>query len=62
MAYNLGIIIYWCKEDKLYIAEVPALAGRKSDGHTYIAAISNIEMIIDEWLKRLNLLVGKYQR
>lgn len=46
MAYKLEIIIYWCKEDKLYIAEVPALAGRKSDGDTYIAAISNIEIII----------------
>ncbi len=56
------IIIYWSKDDKSYIAEVPELAGCKADGKSYQQALSNVEVIINEWLetaKQLNRAIPK---
>jgi len=50
-SHKYEIIIYWSKEDDAYIAEVPELAGCASDGETYKEALSNVEVIIDEWLE-----------
>jgi predicted RNase H-like HicB family nuclease len=48
--YRYEIIIYWSDIDNCYIAEVPELAGCMSDGESYDACLSNLEVIIDEWL------------
>ncbi|HOZ82756.1 MAG TPA: type II toxin-antitoxin system HicB family antitoxin [Bacteroidia bacterium] len=56
------IIIYWSKDDKSYIAEVPELAGCMADGKSYQQALSNVEVIINEWLetaKQLNRTIPK---
>jgi len=45
------VIIYWSDEDKAYIAEVPELPGCASDGSTYQDALSNVEVIIQEWIE-----------
>lgn len=45
------IIIYWSEEDKLYIAEVPELPGCMADGNSYQEAVSNAEIIINEWIE-----------
>jgi len=45
------VIIYWSDEDKAYIAEVPELPGCASDGSTYQEALSNVEVIIQEWIE-----------
>jgi predicted RNase H-like HicB family nuclease len=45
------IIIYWSKEDKAFIAEVPELAGCMADGATYREALDNVEVIISEWIE-----------
>jgi len=45
------IIIYWSKEDKAYIAEVPELAGCAADGETYKDALANVEVVIQEWIE-----------
>ena len=45
------IIIYWSETDGTYIAEVPELAGCMADGRTYIEALSNVEIIIAEWIE-----------
>lgn len=45
------VIIYWSEEDKSYIAEVPELPGCMSDGETYQEALSNVQVIIDEWIE-----------
>lgn len=50
------IIIYWSDEDNCFIAEVPELAGCMSDGKTYIEALQNTEIIINEWLETARLL------
>jgi predicted RNase H-like HicB family nuclease len=49
--YRYEIIIYWSDEDDAFIAEVPELPGCMADGVTYSEAISNVEIIIDEWIE-----------
>ena len=45
------IILYWSDEDQAFIAEVPELPGCAADGATYQEALSNAEIIIDEWIE-----------
>ena len=51
MINKYEIIIYWSKEDKAYIAEVPELSGCMADGKTYQEALSNIEVVMQEWIE-----------
>ncbi len=51
MKSRYEIIIYWSAEDQAYIAEVPELPGCMADGKTYHEAISNVEVIIQEWIE-----------
>lgn len=45
-------IIIYCREDNnAFVAEVPELPGCMADGNTDSEAISNVEVIIDEWIK-----------
>jgi predicted RNase H-like HicB family nuclease len=50
MTAKYEIIIYWSKEDKAFIAEVPELPGCMADGKTYRQALANAEVIIREWI------------
>jgi predicted RNase H-like HicB family nuclease len=45
------IIIYWSHEDDAFIAEVPELPGCMADGETYQQALSNVEIIVEEWIE-----------
>lgn len=45
------IVIYWSKDDELFIAEVPELPGCAADGATYQEALANAEVIIFEWIE-----------
>jgi predicted RNase H-like HicB family nuclease len=45
------IIIYWSAEDRAFIAEVPELPGCMADGATYQEALSNVEVIIQQWIE-----------
>ena len=45
------LIIYWSKEDEAFIVEVPELPGCMADGATYQEALSNTEVIIQEWIE-----------
>ena len=49
--YKYEVIIYWSDADKAYIAEVPELSGCAADGATYSEALSNLEVIVDEWIE-----------
>lgn len=51
MKSKYEIIIYWSKEDKAFIAEVPELPGCMADGKTYQEALANAEVIIQEWVE-----------
>lgn len=48
------IIIYWSADDDAFVAEVPELPGCMADGETYQQALSNAEIIIQEWLETAN--------
>lgn len=50
-SHKYEIIIYWSKEDEAYIAEVPELAGCAADGENYQEAVSNVEVVINEWIE-----------
>ena len=45
------VIIYWSEEDQAFIAEVPELPMCAADGKTYQKALSNVEVIIQEWIE-----------
>ena len=45
------IVLYWSSEDEAYIAEVPELAGCMADGATYFEALSNVQIIMEEWVQ-----------
>jgi len=49
--YRYEVIIYWSDEDNAFVAEVPELPGCMADGATYSEAVSNVEVIIDEWIE-----------
>ena len=45
------MIIHWSYEDELFIAEIPELPGCMADGHSYQDAVSNAEIVINEWIE-----------
>ena len=48
--YKYEVIIYWSEDDRAFIAEVPELPGCAADGESYREALSNVEIIIQEWI------------
>jgi predicted RNase H-like HicB family nuclease len=53
---NYEIIVYWSNEDNSFIAEIPELAGCMTDGQTYVEAIQNAEIAINEWIETAQLM------
>ena len=51
MMNNYQIILYWSKDDNAFIAIAPELPGCMADGETRQEALSNIEIVIDEWIE-----------
>jgi predicted RNase H-like HicB family nuclease len=49
--FRYEVIIYWSDEDQAFIAEVPELPGCAADGATYAEAVSNVEVVIREWIE-----------
>ena len=49
--YKYEIILYWSDEDQSFIAEVPELPGCAADGDTYQEALTNVDVIIEEWIE-----------
>ena len=45
------VILYWSDEDESFIAEVPELPGCAADGPTRQEALSNVEVVIAEWME-----------
>jgi len=51
MSSNFEIIIYWSNDDGAFVAEVPELPGCMADGRTYQEAVTNVEVIVEEWIQ-----------
>jgi predicted RNase H-like HicB family nuclease len=51
MSSNFEIIIYWSNEDGAFVAEVPELPGCMADGKTYQEAVTNVEVVVEEWIQ-----------
>lgn len=51
MSIKYELIIYWSEDDSAFIVEVPELAGCMADGQTYQEAVTNAEIIIQEWIE-----------
>ena len=51
MTPKYEVIIYWSQEDQAFIAEVPELPGCAADGKSYQEALSNAEVVIQEWIE-----------
>ena len=51
MSIKYELIIYWSESDKSFIVEVPELPGCIADGQTYIEAVTNVEIVIQEWIE-----------
>ena len=49
--YKYEIVIYWSNEDEAFIAEVPELPGCAADGPTQVEALTNVDVIIQEWIE-----------
>ena len=50
MSAKYELIIYWSESDSAFIVEVPELPGCMADGQTYIEAVTNVEVVIQEWI------------
>jgi predicted RNase H-like HicB family nuclease len=60
--HKYELIIYWSDEDDCFIAEVPELPGCMADGQTYQEVVSNVEVIIKEWIETATTLGRKVPR
>ncbi len=45
------IIIYWSEDDGCFIAEVSELRGCMADGKTHAEVLSNLDVVIREWIQ-----------
>jgi len=50
------IILYWSREDQAFLAEVPELPGCAADGATYQEALTNVEVVIQQWIETAQAL------
>lgn len=50
------LIVYWSEIDDCYVVEVPELPGCMADGSSYQEAVSNVELIVHEWIETAELL------
>lgn len=48
---NYEVLIYWSKEDKAFLAEVPELPGCMADGATRSEALAAAEEVIAQWIE-----------
>jgi predicted RNase H-like HicB family nuclease len=45
------MILYWSQTDQAFLAEAPELPGCTEDGATYQDAVTNLELVIREWIE-----------
>lgn len=45
------VIIYWSVVNEAFIAEVPELPGCAADGESYVEALENAQIVMQEWIE-----------
>ena len=50
MSIKYELVIYWSEEDSAFVVDVPELPGCMADGQTYQEAVTNAEIVIQEWI------------
>ncbi len=50
MMHKYEVIIYWSKEDSVFIAEVPELPGCIAHGETQAIALAQVNEAIELWI------------
>lgn len=53
------VIIYWSKDDRAFIAEVPELPGCMADGKSKADALAAVEKVAKEWIETAKSLGRK---
>jgi predicted RNase H-like HicB family nuclease len=48
---KLAVEIHWSKTDRAFIAVVPELPGCMADGKSYVDAVKNVEVVMQEWIE-----------
>ena len=48
--HKYEVIIYWSREDGVFVAEVPELPGCVAHGDTQEVALHNVNQAMDLWL------------
>jgi len=48
--YKYEIILYWSREDQVFVAEVPELPGCMAHGNSQEDALANINQAIGLWI------------
>ncbi len=48
--HKYEVLIYWSREDKIFIAEIPELAGCLAHGKTQTEALQNVNEAIELWI------------
>lgn len=56
MSNKYEMIVYWSKDDSCFLVEIPELPGCMADGKSYQEAVSNAEIIINEWIETASKL------
>ena len=51
MMMKYELIIYWSEEDQFFVVEVPELPGCAADGKTYMEALENAQIVMQEWIE-----------
>ncbi len=48
--HKYEVIIYWSGEDRVFVAEIPELAGCMAHGDTQSCALENVQVAIKLWI------------
>jgi predicted RNase H-like HicB family nuclease len=48
MMLKYELIIYWSEEDQSFVVEVPEFPGCVADGKTYMEALGNAQIVMQE--------------
>lgn len=49
--HKYEVIIYWNETDKVFVSEIPELKGCVAHGGTQDEALTEINVVAEEWLK-----------